>query len=89
MFMTLWQIWTRKEYFLPVSKTLIATFYCFWAYPLYQTKMELSLKHLNQKLYGDSFCFEKNYMHWKLFTLNRPSHLLSLNGKNNGFTTND
>ena len=40
--------------------------------------MELSLKRLNQKLYGDSFCFKKNYTHWKLFTLNRPSHLLSL-----------
>ena len=52
-------------------------------------KMELSLKHLNQKLYGDDFILFKIYLHWKLFTLNRPLRLSLLNGKNNGFTAND
>ena len=45
-----------------------------------------------KKLYDDNFCFEKYYPHWKLLTLIRPLHLTTLafvNGKNNGFTTND
>ena len=57
-----------------------------------QRKSELSLKHLNHKLYGDNFCFEKIFPHWKLLTLIGPLHLIPLafgNGKNNGFTTND
>ena len=43
-------------------------------------------------LYDDNFCFEKYYPHWKLLTLIRPLHLTTpvfVNGKNNGFTTND
>ena len=57
-----------------------------------QRKSELSLKHLNQRLYGDNFCFEKNYPRWKPLTLIGPLHLTPLafgNGKNNGFTTNN
>ena len=50
------------------------------------------MKHLNQRLYGDNFCFEKPYPHWKLFTLIRPLHLTTLafvKEKNNGFAGND
>ena len=36
----------------------------------YQTNLELSLKHLNQKFYGDLFCFDKKFAHWKLCALN-------------------
>ena len=56
--------------------------------PRWQRNLELSLKHLNQIVYGDNFCFEKIYLHWKQ-TLNTPSHFLLLNGKKNGFTAND
>ena len=50
----------------------------------------VSLKHLNQKFYGDNICPEKICMHWN--TLNKLLHLITLafcSWKFNGFTTND
>ena len=53
--------------------------------------LELSLKHLIQKLYGDKFCFGKN----NLSALDTILFLTDcyfchyLMDKNNGFTTND
>ena len=39
---------------------------------------DLCLKHLTQELYGVNFFLEKNYPHWKLFTLNTLLDLRSL-----------
>ena len=40
-------------------------------------------------VYGVNFCLENFILRWKLFTVNRTSHLSLPSGKNNhGFSTN-
>ena len=59
----------------------------------YSGTRQLPLKDLSNIADKFGIVFEtskpkKIYPHWKLFTLNRLSHLSLISGKNNGFTAN-
>ena len=51
-----------------------------------EDKLELSLKYLNQKMYGENFCFEKIICR-ENFSLLTGCHYYCLNGNKKGFTT--